>query len=284
MAGPEISESLQLFLQAFDHFIRIDFSCKQLDTEHPHEIADALLQHTHSLCKTVTTRTDASDSEIHAQLWPTVLTTCAADAVISCDAHQDRGTFLVGLQGDLDDEAVRETLRSWQTDVRITTLFIDYVPVPSLATLLVSRQDLGKLVVDSWTYPELLQNPITIFTPTSTDSAPITSSNGSTARAGNPAAVAAARRSPSPSTKKLTPASAILNRLKWDANFATKDFMVVYEDRHAGLMESPVDSWTTESTEETFIPMHRVRAVKKRSTGQVVWHREERIDLISGSG
>ncbi|OCL06370.1 hypothetical protein AOQ84DRAFT_276402, partial [Glonium stellatum] len=83
---------------------------------------------------------------------------------------------------------------------------------------------------------------------------------------------------------KLTPASAILNRLKWDSAFDVSDYNVVYEDRHDGLMEIGVDLWTMESTEEHFIPMHRIRSIKRKSTGQTVWHREERIDLISGGG
>jgi uncharacterized protein (UPF0248 family) len=284
MASTEGPRSLQTFLDGFIHFVRIDFSCKQVDEEHPHEIAQELLQGLQTLCRTIATSKNDAKNEIHSQLWPTILTTCEADAVISTEAHQDRGTFLIGLHGEIDNEDMIRVLRAWQIDMWSTTLFIDYIPVPALAVLLIRREDLGQIMVDSWTNPELMQQPINIFTPTATYQECIDAAKPSTTakRAGNAVAAAITDHSRSPG-KKLTPASAILNRLKWDGAFKSKDYIVVYEDRHAGLMERPVDAWDTESTEETFIPLHRVRSVKKKSTGMVVWHREERIDLISGS-
>ena len=308
MAASETSpQSLPHFISSFPSFIRIDFSCKHIDGEHPHEIADALLHGAHNLCRAIVSSTSEShhDSEdedgngenVQAQLWPTLLTTCEADALISREASQDRGTILVGLVGSSTHENVTNVLRSWSSDTRSTTLFIDYIPPPSLAVLFVQRADLGQLVVDRWTYPALLASPsIVAFTPTSSHSIPVQASpsaapSAKAQRAGNPVAAATKLRSPSPSTstipntntstKKLTPAPAILNRLRWDDAFTTSDYVVVYEDRHAGLMESPLEQWSTESTEESFVPLHRVRAVKRRSTGMVVWHREERIDLVS---
>jgi uncharacterized protein (UPF0248 family) len=281
MATSEVSSTSASFLNRFLHYIRIDFSCKQLDEENPHELAQALRQQSQTLCKALTSR-EGSSIAIH--IFPTLLTTCEADAVISHDAGQDRGTILLGLEGIIDQEAISETLREWQDDVRTSTLFIDYIPVPSLTSRLVRKEDLGHLIVDHWIYPWLHDEQIMIYSKTgiahqdhSITSPPIAS------KAGSSVAAAAACRSPFPGMKKLTPISAILNRLRWDDAFDSKDFVVVYEDRHAGLMESPVASWTTESTEETFIPMHRIRAVAKKSTGMTVWHREERIDLISST-
>jgi uncharacterized protein (UPF0248 family) len=286
MAGTDAFQSLPSFLHRFVHYVRIDFSCKQLDEESPHELVEALRQQTQTLCKSIASTAGQSTQ---VQFWPTLFTTCQADAIISRDAHQDRGTFLVGLEGFDDHECIVKALQAWQGDVKTSTLFIDYIPTPSLTTRLVRKEDLGHLVVDSWMYPELLDNQIIIFSATgiSYEDHAIKNaiqSQSMASRAGTSAAAAAARRSPSPANKKLTPASAILNRLKWDDALDSSDFVVVYEDRHAGLMETPVDAWSTESTEETFIPMHRVRAVKKKSTGMVVWHREERIDLISSGG
>lgn len=283
MATSQSLRSLQAFVADSPFFVRIDFSCKQIDEEHPHEVAEALQNEAVSLCKSIVTSADEG-AEVQAQLWPTLLTTCKADAIVSRDASQDRGTILIAVDGSFAHEAMLRSLKTWQADMRTTTLFIDYVPTPSLAVLLVDRANLGRLVVDTWTGPELNSDTITIFTSSGTSSIPIqpNAPSASPSRAGSTVAAASTRRSPSP-TKKLTPASSILNRLRWDGAFDGKDFVVVYEDRHAGLMESPVESWITESTEETFVPMHRIRAVKKKSTGMVVWHREERIDLISGT-
>jgi uncharacterized protein (UPF0248 family) len=285
MAGTNNSQMPLSFLNNFTHYVRIDFSCRHIDDENPHEFTQALQQQAQTLCKAIVS---GGDQHTKVYSWPTLFTTCQADAVISRNAHQDRGAFLLGLQAHGSNEDIVQALQSWEDDVKTSAIFIDYIPVPSLTTHLVRKQDLGRLVVDRWVYPELQEHQITVFSSTGTSHEDhgitnVTTSQSMTSRAGSSVAVAAARRSPSPG-KKLTPASAILNRLKWDEAFDSNDFIVVYEDRHVGLMESPIDAWTTESTEETFIPMHRVRAVKKRSTSMVVWHREERIDMINSGG
>lgn len=282
MATPQHLHSLQAFVADSPIFVRIDFSCKQVDEEDPHEVAKALQKGTTSLCESIVTSTD-KEAEVEAQLWPTFLTTCKADAIISHDAKQDRSTILIALRGMLSREHLLRTMKVWETDMRSTALFIDYIPTPTLAVLLVDREDLGQLVVDIWTGPELGSNAITAFTSTSTSSIPI-HLDAPAARlsgAGSTVATVTIQSCPSP-IRKLTPALSILHRLRWDNAFDRKEFVVVYEDRHDGLMESPVECWVTDSTDDSFVPMHRIRAVKKKSTGQVVWHRLQRIDLISG--
>ncbi|KIW09462.1 uncharacterized protein PV09_00342 [Verruconis gallopava] len=283
MAAPDTRDRLNAFLERFETFVRVDFSCKQLDDENPHQFADTIRQQTQALCETIVSKAGGT---AEVWLWPTLLTTCEADASISRQAGQDRGTYLLGIRGDLERDSVEGLLHSWRADVRMSTVFVDYLPAPCLSTHLVAKEDLGLLAVDIWMCPQLLDGQIMILSAShnareDTGIAHAVTGKPAPVRAGSSAAEAAARRSPSPGTKKLTPAAAILNRLKWDHAFDSTDYVVVYEDRHEGLMESPVDSWTTESTEETFVPMHRIRSIKRKSTGMIVWHREERIDLIS---
>lgn len=55
-------------------------------------------------------------------------------------------------------------------------------------------------------------------------------------------------------------------------------------ERFEGLKEMPLKMWLTESTEEDFIPQHRIKYFKTIDNGDVVWNRDERIDKIFGSG
>ena len=60
--------------------------------------------------------------------------------------------------------------------------------------------------------------------------------------------------------------------------------MLGYLDRFEGLKEIPVDLWLSETTEEDFVPQHRIQYFKRVSDGTEVWDREKRIDLVFGSG
>ena len=87
-----------------------------------------------------------------------------------------------------------------------------------------------------------------------------------------------------PSGPKLRPAPDILNRLRWDPNLDSSDYVVGYEDRFLGTREIPLDKWKSEQTDEEFIPQHRIVYFKKRSDGVIVWDKEKRVDKIFGSG
>lgn len=75
----------------------------------------------------------------------------------------------------------------------------------------------------------------------------------------------------------------VLDRFRWDPAYKSSDYVVGYLDRFDGLREMPLDSWVPESTEEEWIPQHRIKYFKD-ARGGVVWHRDQRIDEIFGSG
>jgi uncharacterized protein (UPF0248 family) len=81
---------------------------------------------------------------------------------------------------------------------------------------------------------------------------------------------------------KLRPADDVLKRLRWDEGLDSSDYNVVYLDRFSGYQEIPVDQWKSDTTDEAFIPQHRITAFKQMSTGEIVWHRAERMDKIFG--
>lgn len=49
-------------------------------------------------------------------------------------------------------------------------------------------------------------------------------------------------------------------------------------------MEMPLATWVTETSDEDFIPQHRIKYFKRNTDGEIVWDREARIDKIFGSG
>ena len=60
--------------------------------------------------------------------------------------------------------------------------------------------------------------------------------------------------------------------------------MIGYLERFDGVKEMPWALWLDESTEEDFIPQHRIKYFKRVGTGEVGWDREGRIDKIFGTG
>ncbi|KAF2730474.1 hypothetical protein EJ04DRAFT_500507 [Polyplosphaeria fusca] len=83
---------------------------------------------------------------------------------------------------------------------------------------------------------------------------------------------------------KLRPASDVLNRLRWDPNLESGNFIVGYEDRFLGAKETSLERWKTEQTDDEFIPQHRILYFKRKEDGVIVWERRTRVDLVFGSG
>ncbi|GBB97924.1 hypothetical protein RclHR1_00310052 [Rhizophagus clarus] len=77
--------------------------------------------------------------------------------------------------------------------------------------------------------------------------------------------------------QRLKPAHKIYERLIWDQDcISGANFVIGYEDRFLGIMEA-----TREEFESEEIPFHRIRYFKDVETGQHIWDREKRIDLIT---
>ena len=87
-----------------------------------------------------------------------------------------------------------------------------------------------------------------------------------------------------PSVPKLRPALDVLNRLRYDPDLDDEDHVVGYRDRHDGVQELCASLWKSDTTDEEFIPQHRIKYFKRKSDDVVVWDRFMRLDLIFGSG
>lgn len=271
---PETIQAGAAFLSAFPRFLRTDITCKHVDEDAPHELVQLVQQSLIALSKTLASTHDS----LEVTNWPGLWVVSSADALTSRETHQDRGCFLLGLNHSVPShgDGLQVIVKEWLREFRKQPLFKDYYPAPQLEVRLVKQADLGHLTLDQCMWPEaLIEAKPQLFTSSLPDG------EESFAFIADAQPVAS-DHTVSTTSRRLTPASAILNRLKWDDGFESKEYAVVYEDRHDGLMEISVDLWTTESTEEHFIPMHRIRSIRRKTTGMTLWHREERIDLISG--
>lgn len=75
----------------------------------------------------------------------------------------------------------------------------------------------------------------------------------------------------------------IINRITWDSAFERSNYVIGFVDRFEGQLEITMGSWKKETTDEEFIPQHRVLYIRD-TNGEIVWDRRRRIDKIFLSG
>jgi uncharacterized protein (UPF0248 family) len=75
----------------------------------------------------------------------------------------------------------------------------------------------------------------------------------------------------------------IISRITWDSGFERSEYIIGFVDRFEGQLEVTMDSWKKETTDEEFIPQHRVLYIR-HINGEIVWDRRRRIDKIFLSG
>ncbi|CEO59487.1 hypothetical protein PMG11_04162 [Penicillium brasilianum] len=82
---------------------------------------------------------------------------------------------------------------------------------------------------------------------------------------------------------RLRPAGDIINRINWDSEFSRDDYIIGFVDRFEGQLEVSMNAWKKETSDEEFIPQHRVLYIR-HVNGEIVWDRRRRIDKIFSSG
>mmetsp|Transcript_49191 Transcript_49191/g.123664 ORF Transcript_49191/g.123664 Transcript_49191/m.123664 type:complete len:87 (+) Transcript_49191:132-392(+) len=74
--------------------------------------------------------------------------------------------------------------------------------------------------------------------------------------------------------KGSPPSRTIYNRIVWDEEFyAPEDCIIGYLDRFVGIVEVPFGSFTTDPTDPTGVPFHRIRYFKHAADGNKIWER-----------
>ena len=76
----------------------------------------------------------------------------------------------------------------------------------------------------------------------------------------------------------------VINRIIWDSNFDSEQYLIGYEDRFNGRLEASLGSWKRDLTDEEFIPQHRIIYIKRETDGEIVWDKRRRIDKVFLSG
>lgn len=237
--------------------------------------------------------------DIHARIWPARFAhrDCAND-----EKERDyQGCYLIGLSkkesstGPLKTESDRRTahgvlqsvLGAFSERTRGDRKYFD--PKTSwLDVTLVKRSELGELKLDHSTWGDSMAQDYESDSDSEDDeeASELEDDNFRTsATSTKPSAKSkkTARSGPA-AAHKLRPATDILNRLRWDPDMDSGNYVIGYEDRFLGVREIGLEKWTSEQTDEEFIPQHRILYFRRRSDRVVVWDREARKDDIYGSG
>jgi hypothetical protein len=86
------------------------------------------------------------------------------------------------------------------------------------------------------------------------------------------------------SNRRLRPASDVLKRLKHDRSLNIDEFKVGYVDRHTDkIQEKPAMAWVRDTTDEEWIPEHRIVYFKRCLTSgeeQLMWDKASKVDRI----
>lgn len=235
--------------------------------------------------------------DIHARIWPARFTLNEDNS----EAERDyQGCYLIGLarvekaqtqevkewDRKAAQGALRTTLERFAELIRTDEKYFDATS-SWLDVAHVKRSELGNLKLDDreWGNHVIEEDE----SDTEDEGEESTSDLGGDDEAAalsppKPKKLLAGKRASKPAaTKKLRPATDILNRLRWDPNLDSFDYIIGYEDRFLGTREMALHRWKTEQTDEEFIPQHRILYFRRKD-GVVVWDRETRRDEIFGSG
>lgn len=66
----------------------------------------------------------------------------------------------------------------------------------------------------------------------------------------------------------------VYNRIRWDARYDARSFVIGYREGPDGVRELPLPAW------DGTVPFHRVKYVA-RVDGTIVWHRDTGVDLVT---
>lgn len=256
---------------------------------------------------------------VHARIWPARFV--EREAAANGGGVQDyKGYYLVGLEPSKKSEsasldpgkaiqmtkdetkaalgALRTALSKFEGQIRGDERFFDAKSCWMSASI-VNRQDLGTLVLDDREWGEYTigdedeeeedteeeDDEDEDEHSEDIDTANQHKSNKKKNRRDNTRNIAAR-----PAYQgKFRSSADVINRLRWDPDLDSSEYIVGYEDRFLGVRERALDAWKSEQTDEEFIPQHRILYFKRRGAGDggdgaIVWDRGQRKDVIFGSG
>jgi uncharacterized protein (UPF0248 family) len=279
-AQPSISPSSLDFLDSFEHCIRIDISAPSTDPNRPYELLQLLRLKVICALNETAVKSSAQPFSVNLTVafWPCLFVFSAGEAEQSASVRQHRGCFTIGL--DIGEREAKIVFTMFKTlfnkYVRSHRIFVDEPVEPKLEVRLVRKAELGRLVIDNAIWPQpnakalIIRNQAYTFEVSTDYYAPTEEhlANSTT------------KCSPHP---KLRPATDVLHRLRWDADFKAEEYAVIYMDRFTGYQEIAVASWKSDTSDDEFVPLHRIVSFRSLKTGEIIWSRELRIDQIFNS-
>ncbi|KAK2767635.1 hypothetical protein FQN54_003793 [Arachnomyces sp. PD_36] len=240
--------------------------------------------------------------DIHARIWPARFT--QADDTNAENERDRQGCYLIGLsereglseQQKTDSErktaqgVLHATLETFAERIRGDEKYFD-AATSWVDVTLVKRSEVQDLVLDNSQWGDYLAQDYESDSEDEEeeDDFELDGEDEEWAAA-RPKASSKLKKSPSTKSKarpvagKLRPATDVYNRVRWDPNMDSSDYIIGYDDRFLGVREIGLDKWKTEQTDEEFIPQHRIMYFRRKSDGVVVWDRESRKDNVYGSG
>ncbi|KAH7133447.1 hypothetical protein EDB81DRAFT_659428 [Dactylonectria macrodidyma] len=289
------------FLQAYRSYIKIDAHYWGSSSEKGGRFIGWL----ESRCVMLLVDMDRKLSAVLARIWPARFVDGTSTTLIDTGTEY-HGCYLVGLGWDgyestkerakLAHVSLQAILQDFETRIRHDEKYFDDQSCWMSASLVRAHELDGlKLDLNRWDDhigdSEDDDSDDDMVDDGDSDDGTDADTGDLTRGAGGMSSRKAAKHNPKaqPTTKmpglgKFRTAADVLNRLRWDGNLDSNDYVVGYEDRFIGAQEKPVEQWKSELTDEEFIPQHRILYFKRRSDGTVVWERKSRIDDIFGSG
>ncbi|KAI1132017.1 hypothetical protein F5Y10DRAFT_284563 [Nemania abortiva] len=239
--------------------------------------------------------------DIYPRIWPARF----VNEDISEDATDYQGCYLIGLDkweasnGDpvsKDDMkatlgSLRAALQKFEGQIRGDEKYFD--PNTSwMSASLVNRSELGALRLDDREWGEYTIGDDDFDEEEEEEDELLGSDDEGPSGSETPLGKSKSKKKATIASRPTRPAYSgkfrssadVINRIRWDPNMDSGDYIVGYEDRFLGTKERGLDAWKSEQTDEEFIPQHRILYFKRKSDGVIVWDRKERRDTIFGSG
>jgi hypothetical protein len=249
----DYNSQLQKFLRGFEYYLKLEFSSWETSPAQRAEFEDNLIPATVGEIMSYLLHEHSHEHHaagLHIRLWPEPLAE---------NELEHRSTFAVGLSRcPTGQSSPKEPMGRYASRIAVELSEIASAqPAPSTSLTVVSPATGEELV-------SILQ------------ASKYGDAAGASANASHPAQPAG--ESTATAGRFRTAAEAI-SRLRHDPAHTAVEYDLGYEDRFDGLVWMGLENWGSWATEdENFVAEHRIRVLKRREDGVVVWDREKRID------
>jgi hypothetical protein len=252
----DYNSQLQKFLRGFEYYLKVEFSSWEMSPAQQAEFEDNFIPATVREIMSYLLHEHPHEHHaagLHIRLWPEPLAE---------NEQEHRSTFAVGLsRSPTGQSPPKEPMDCYTSRIAVELSEIVSAqpaqPAPSTSLTVVS--------------PATGEELVSILQTSKYDDAA-----GASASVSHPAQPAGESTA---TTGRFRTAAEAISRLRHDPAHVAVEYDLGYEDRFDGLVWMGLENWGSWATEdENFVAEHRVRLLKRREDGMVVWDRENRAD------